>query len=300
MHSTLLIFLDGVGIGKDDPRSNPFFKYKFKTFLDIFGKIPHLENSYLTTGDKFIFPTDACLGVKELPQSGTGQTSIFCGVNAPKLIGRHFGPYPPSELTHILTEKNIFQEFLDRGMKVSFANAYPKIFFDYINSGRKRLSATSLSCLLTGVRLKNATDLRRGKALSAEIDNSRWVQKLDYNLPIIKPVTAAKRLLKMASENQFTLFEFFYTDHLGHGRIKDEMKYILRILDDFLFYILSNFDDDISLIICSDHGNLEDISIKTHTRNPALTITAGKNAKMLSEKIKRLDHIKYAILEMYN
>ena len=60
-----------------------------------------------------------------------------------------------------------------------------------------------------------------------------------------------------------------------------------------------NFDKNTSLIICSDHGNLEDISVKSHTRNPALTITAGKNAEQLSKKIKKLYHIKKEILEMY-
>jgi hypothetical protein len=36
-----------------------------------------------------------------------------------------------------------------------------------------------------------------------------------------------------------------------------------------------------------------------HTTNPALTITAGKNALYLSEKIKNISQIKKAILEFY-
>jgi hypothetical protein len=299
MHSTLMIFIDGVGIGENDPQKNPFFDGRLNFTEKIFGSGPHLLNQFLQTDNKYLFPIDACMGIDNLPQSGTGQTSIFCGVNAPKLNGQHFGPYPPSVLKEILQNRNIFREFLNRGFQVEFVNAYPKIFFDYINSGRKRLSATSLSCLLSGVKLKNSTDLRRGKALSAEIDNSRWVKKLNYSHSIIKPETAARRLLRIAQQNQFTLFEYFLTDHIGHGRIKEDADYTLKVLNEFLINIFKNIPANISLVICSDHGNIEDMSIKMHTRNPALGITAGLNAEVLAEKIISLYDIKPAILGYY-
>jgi bisphosphoglycerate-independent phosphoglycerate mutase (AlkP superfamily) len=53
----------------------------------------------------------------------------------------------------------------------------------------------------------------------------------------------------------------------------------------------------ITLIICSDHGNLEDISAKTHTRNPGLTITAGKNASKIYSDVKDITQIKPAIIK---
>ena len=90
------------------------------------------------------------------------------------------------------------------------------------------------------------------------------------------PETAARRLLKIADKNDFTLYEFFYTDHLGHGRIADEFDTIYNNLDKFLITIISEMNrKELSLIICSDHGNFEDFSVKTHTWNPALTVTAG-------------------------
>lgn len=299
MHNTLLIFLDGVGIGENNPSKNIFFRKDFKTFSNYFHDIPHLKNQRITVNGTYLFPVDANMGIDGLPQSGTGQVSIFAGVNAAKIAGYHFGPYPHSKTIPYLKEKNIFTEFKNRGMKVSFANAYPKIFFDYIRSGRKRLSSTSLSCLMSGVKLNTPTDLRRGKALAAEITNFRWVEKLNYNLPVIKAETAAKRLIKLASQNHFTLYEYFLTDHFGHGRNPEIMEYSLNVLDKFIFYILTNLPENMSLVVCSDHGNIEDLSVKSHTRNPALTITSGKNAKKLSGKIKKLYHIKKAILEMY-
>jgi bisphosphoglycerate-independent phosphoglycerate mutase (AlkP superfamily) len=51
-----------------------------------------------------------------------------------------------------------------------------------------------------------------------------------------------------------------------------------------------------TLIICSDHGNIEDLSVKTHTRNPALTITAGKSAQKIAETVTDISQIKNAII----
>lgn len=294
-----MIFIDGIGIGKEDFSSNPFFKLGFKTFENFFGGIPSINKPTIRGSNCILFPIDACLGVDGLPQSGTGQTSIFCGVNAPKIIGRHFGPYPYSTLIPILKEKNIFKYFLDRGEKVCFANAYPKVFFNYIESGKKRLSATSLMCMLNNMRLNKAVDVRQGNAVTAEITNYRWNEKLGYRLPIISPELAAKRLLKISSKNSFTLYEYFLTDHIGHGRYEDEFEEILSTLDRFLFKIFTDLNYESStIIICSDHGNLEDTSVKTHTLNPSLMISAGKGFKSIYEKTSDLTKIKKSIIDL--
>ena len=106
-----MVFLDGVGIGKKDYQFNPFFKYGFKSFEKIFGKIPSLEEKKLSAGEIFLFPTDANLGVDGLPQSGTGQASLYCGFNAPKFVGKHFGPYPYSTTIPILKKDSLLTYF---------------------------------------------------------------------------------------------------------------------------------------------------------------------------------------------
>lgn len=299
MHSTILIFIDGVGIGKKDFEFNPFFKYGFKTFTENFGEIPHLGNQRLKCPNGYLFPVDASMGVPNIPLSGTGQTSIFCGVNAPKILGRHFGPYPYSSLVPVIKEKNIFHEFKKRRKKVVFLNAYPKQFFDYINSGRRMLSVTTLSCLLSGIKLNRIADLRSAKALSADIDNIRFVTKMNYKLKVLSPQTSARRLLRIASKNHLAVFEFFHTDHHGHGRVLEYMEHTIKVLDEFLLYITKNLTKDMTLVVCSDHGNFEDLSIKMHTLNPALGMVFGKNADVVAKKIKKLYHIKPAIMEMY-
>ncbi len=299
MHSTLMIFLDGVGIGEKDPAKNPFFQRSFKFFDQVFGETPYLGNQNISGSDKYIFPVDACMNIEGLPQSGTGQTSIYCGVNASAEIGQHFGPYAHSALKPLIKEKNIFQTFKERGLKVAFANAFPQVFFDYLNSGKTRINVTSVMAMDSEIKFNDIDDLKKGNALSAEITNRRWVEKLNYDIPIIEPETAAERLLNFALENDFTLFEYFHSDHVGHGRLAADKEQLLSDLDQFLYYILANINDEITLLICSDHGNLEDISVKSHTLNPALGISAGNNAEYLKDTIKHLYDIKPTIMDLY-
>ncbi len=262
-----MVFLDGVGIGKRDFEFNPFFKYGFKTFEKIFGTIPSLENPVIKKDNIFLFPADATLGVSGLPQSGTGQVALFCGFNAPKFAGKHYGPYPFSTTVPILLKKNILLHYKNNGGSF-FANAYPKAFFNYINSGRSRLSTTTLTNKRAGIKFNTVSDVRNGKALTAELTNERWNRKLGYKLPVIKPKTAARRLLRIASKYKFTLYEYYLTDHLGHWRLADEFDKLYSELDEFIFTLLDEMDNKkTTLVICSDHGNLEDLSVKTHTLN---------------------------------
>lgn len=299
MHNFLMIFIDGVGIGKEDYEFNPFFKYDFKFLKDTFGAIPSLDNQTLIKDNYFLFPSDANLGVEGLPQSGTGQTSIFCGVNAPQMIGKHFGPYPYSSLIPVVEKENIFRYFYDRKRKFQFVNAYPQLFFDYIESGKQRLSVTTMSLHLNGIKYNKIEELLKGEALTADLTNERWNVKLGYNLPVISPETAAERLLKITSQNEFTCLEYFMTDHLGHWRHKEEFDHTIVTIDRFLLSVLKNLDHaNTTLLICSDHGNFEDLSVKTHTRNPSLTISAGKYGEFLYHSIKDLTDIKKSILEI--
>jgi 2,3-bisphosphoglycerate-independent phosphoglycerate mutase len=299
MSKVILLFIDGVGIGKKDFQFNPFFKYGSRFFEQIFGVIPYDEEKTVVGDMAYVFPSDPLMGIPGLPQSGTGQTSIFCGFNAPALINMHFGPYPYSTLIPEIKEKNIFLDCIKRNKKVSFLNAYPSIFFEYLQEGKQRLSVTTLSCRLAGVTLNSVEDIRAGKALTAEITNERWNVKLGYSLEAISPEHAASILLKNAEENDLTVYEYFLTDHLGHGRFKEETEHAYDNLDRFLLTLFVTLDKEkFTVIICSDHGNFEDLSVKTHTYNPALTVSYGKYANRFYESVKDLSNIKHVVLEI--
>ena len=148
----VLLFVDGIGIGKNNPEINPFFRARMPALTALCGgELPHGTFKKKSTDQADILAIDATLGVPGLPQSGTGQAAIFTGVNGAKKFGRHFGPHPPMILRQVIEEKNIFSQLMKRGKSVVFANAYPQRFFDYTASGHRRLTATTLSYQLAGL-----------------------------------------------------------------------------------------------------------------------------------------------------
>lgn len=296
---TLLLFVDGVGIGKKDKKNNPFFFTKLPVLSGLFGgEIPSIRNKHLQSKYATLVPADARLGVEGIPQSGTGQTSIFCGVNAARIIGKHFGPYPYSTLRPIISERNIFAALKKRSKKVFFANAYPKQFFEYVASGKMRLSVTTLSCMMAGVPLQKIDDLLDKNALSADITGEGW-KKFGYDFNPITTFEAGKRLYKIALKNDFTLYEFFHTDHSGHSMDKKFAATTLLKLDGLMSGLLDDYDKEkLFIIIISDHGNIEDISIKTHTLNPVPVILIGKGKDKYKSGIKNISDVYNLILKI--
>lgn len=294
----MMIFVDGLGVGKNNPEINPLVRFKLDFFSEFFGKFPTLKNSRIENKYFTIRPINATMGVEGLPQSGTGQTAIFCGFNASKFIGKHFGPYPYSTLKPIIQQKNIFIELEKRNLKTYFSNAYPQKFFDYLNNGRRTLSVTTFSYLSANKKLNDVNALLNQKAITAEIRNDIWNTKLGYQLPLIEPQKAGKIFYEISQDYHFNLFEYFLTDYAGHSRDFDYAYDVLIRLDGFLEGIISqmNFSKDL-LILVSDHGNLEDLSVKGHTRNPAVGIFVGRKHKEFAEKIKVLYQIKNKIID---
>lgn len=91
--SVFLLFIDGVGLGECEDW-NPWYREP----------TPHLEKRLGGTSltreavgrhskNCLLLSTDAKLGVEGLPQSATGQATIFTGRNAPKAMGNISADY---------------------------------------------------------------------------------------------------------------------------------------------------------------------------------------------------------------
>ncbi|HEY2923438.1 MAG TPA: hypothetical protein VGJ98_00560, partial [Candidatus Eisenbacteria bacterium] len=102
----LLFFIDGIGVGSDDPDRNPLAT----------GEFPTLRLTASLTPTARIGPPlmarglDASLGVPGLPQSATGQTSILTGINAPMAMGHHVSGFPGPTLRKILFEHSLLKQ----------------------------------------------------------------------------------------------------------------------------------------------------------------------------------------------
>ena len=296
----ILLFLDGVGIGKPDPETNPFFRARLPQLSSLLdGELPHDRRKRHRSALATMVPVNATLGVPGLPQSGTGQTAIFTGVNAAKLIGKHFGPYPTTDLRPIVETKNIFRRLMSHGRRAVFANAFPKQFFDYVESGTRRLTVTTLSAMYAGIPLLTASDLKQNRGVSADLTRSRWPELGISDLNVITPAEAGRHLAELSAQHDFTLFEYWLTDHAGHSQDMTFGVDVLERFDAFLTGILELSDlSKTLLVIVSDHGNLEDLSRKTHTRNPVPCIAIGERRDEFCAIVKNLTHVTPAILRM--
>ena len=298
----LFLFLDGVGIGKKDLPHNPFFALDLPVIKKLLGgSMPHRRDAYRSFSNVSCIPVSATLQVPGLPQSGTGQTTLLTGVNAAKMIGKHFGPYPYSTLRPLLNERNIFLQLHRIGRKGFYVNAFPQRYFDYINVKPARTTAITSSWLATGSELNSSNTLANGEALSADITGERWNKYGFPPVPVLTPQQAGERFVHFARHYDFVLFEYYETDHAGHSRSMDEAKIVLSKLDLFIEGILAVMDySSMLLIVTSDHGNLEDLSTKSHTRNPVPLIAVGNRHREFIKDLKTLSDILPAIIKMFS
>lgn len=296
----VMIFIDGIGLGDLSP-SNPFVfaeMSRLRALLQgrpLTREITGFQNSLIT-----LLGLDASLGVKGLPQSATGQASLFTGVNASRLIGCHLSGFPNSALRSLLAEKGIFGLLKRDGFSCTFANAYRPQFFDMLSQGLpgRYYSCSTLITYYGGLPFYDLDDLRDGNALYMDIDHG-LLKKMGFHVPVITPEEAAKRLLNISSRFDFTLFEYFLSDMAGHTGSREEAINVLLTLDRFLGTVISAYDGhDQLLIVTSDHGNLEDLSHCKHTANPVPALLVGPSdlRSLLAPRISDLTDLLPAVM----
>lgn len=268
------LFVDGIGIGPKNEH-NPLASSDLKALSWFTGKDGLHEGCEERDENSILFKRiDANLDVEGLPQSGTGQTALLTGENSSKVIGKHFGPFPHSKIKPLLKKKSLFHKAIEMGKKPHFLNAYPDLFFEK-SEKRNRWSCTTLMARSAGVRLNRLKDVVEERAVTAEIIQSAWRSKLRLDVPEIEPEEASGRMLRALDQYDLVLFEYYLTDKAGHEQDPEMANRVLGILDRFTSEILENLDEHDTFVLSSDHGNLEDLSIKTHTRNPVPLFVKG-------------------------
>ncbi len=305
----LFLFLDGVGLGPDDPRTNPLAAADMPHLQALLGGQKLLLDSFqdrslrLETRRASLLALDACLGVEGLPQSATGQAVLLTGQNVPKAIGFHYGPKPNPAVAAHLQNGNLFTAFHKMGLRTAFLNAYPPRYFEAIRSGRRIYSAIPLAATSAGERLKTVEDLNAGQALSADFTGQGWRNQLGLpDAPLYTPTQAGVKLAQLAREAAFSFFEYWLSDYAGHHQDMSAALQLLQTFDQVLAGLLSSWDDAQGLIlVTSDHGNLEDLSTRRHTANPvpALIIGAAELRQRFTSSLVDLTGIAPAIRALF-
>ncbi len=284
----LFIFLDGVGLGVDDPDVNPFAGAPMPHLRSLLDGRRLLAASAPYVGERAsLLPLDARLGVEGLPQSATGQAVLLTGENVPTAIGQHYGPKPNPAVARFLLDGTLFSRLKRLGKSAGLLNAYPPRYFHGVQSGRRLLSSIPLAVTSAGFPLLTKDDLYAGRALSADFTGAGWREMLGFpDAPVLTSAQSGRRLWELARLYDFSLFEYWATDYAGH---KQDMHWALQQLDVFdevLGGLVDAWDSEDGLIlVTSDHGNMEDLSTRRHTGASVPALLIG--ARLQREKFAR-------------
>ena len=300
----LFLFLDGIGLGDDNPETNPFLRANMPHLESLLGGKKMTKSAAPFEGDSILLKAvDPNLGVKGLPQSATGQAVLLTGINIPAELGYHYGPKPNPEVAQYLNGHTVFSRTVNAGKKAALLNAYPPRYFDGIDSGKRLYSSIPLALTNAGIPLFTEKDYFAGTALSADFTGEGWRDFLGFtDAPLFDPETAGAKLAKLANDYDFSFFEYWASDYAGH---KQDMPWAvkqLEVFDGVLKGLLANWDLAKDLILLtSDHGNMEDLGTRKHTATHVpLLLFGGKTKRDAFADVSDLTGIAPAISSLLN
>jgi 2,3-bisphosphoglycerate-independent phosphoglycerate mutase len=306
----VIVFVDGVGLGPAEADSNPLRHPDLRLLANFLprgwrppdgggrpAELPEVHRTASLPFDGLVRATDASLGLPGLPQSATGQTTLLTGENAAEAIGRHLYGYPSPTLRQMLMRASVFKQLADAGKRVAFLNAYRPLFFELGDAvWTKGMSATTWANRAGGAPFRTVDDLRAGRAVYHDITHDS-ARARGYDIPLRTPEEAGAVLARAGGEFDFVFFEFFQTDKAGHARDGAQAVHELVKLEHFLAAALEGLDlARTTLLVTSDHGNVEDLGTKSHTWNPVPTLLFGERAGALTPRLDRLEAFTPAIV----
>lgn len=283
--SLLFVFVDGVGAGRPDPAVNPLAHEPF-----LLSRFEDGSGAPLPAGGRSGL-ADARLGVEGRPQSATGQATILTGENAAALLGKHLLGFPNPRLRALLELHSIYRRLAEAGRRAVFANAYPVAYLralglpaegepEFTIRRRVRASATTVAFAAGGGVFRTFEDARAGRGLTHDL-TARRAEELGLKLPRRTPEEAAGIFLGVAQGADLAAFEFFETDEAGHARSMPRALDALHRLDRFLRALVAGLGPEDSLVVTSDHGNLEDLSTRNHTLARVPVLGFGRAAGLV-------------------
>lgn len=281
MARVIFVFLDGVGLGEATD-NNPLATAPMPALQSLIGG-PLVAGHEVDKSDLLLRPIDATLGMTGLPQSATGQTALFTGVNGAALIGKHLSAWPTEPLIEVIERDNILKWAAENGYRPAFANAYSPAYFERVRQNQRRHSVTTLCTLSAGLPLRDLDDLLHGRAVYWDITHGVLRERYRIDAPLRDPEESGRNLARLSGDHELVVFESFLTDVAGHRQEPAFAASVLETVDRFLAGVLDSIDPDVTLIVTSDHGNIEDLSTREHTPNPVPLLATGPRAGVFRE-----------------
>jgi hypothetical protein len=176
---------------------------------------------------------------------------------------------------------NLLRRARGAGRRVTFANAYTRGYLDDVAAGRRRASMTTTMARSAGLRFRLVADLERAQAVTWDYCRDLAAGS-GMEVTPIDAATAGAHLAGIAAGADLTLHETFLTDLAGHLKRGVEPRRAVERLDGVVAGLVEAADPDLTWVLTSDHGNLEDVSVSTHTRNPVPLLAVGPAAPLFA------------------
>lgn len=279
MIPTLLLFFDGIGIGRDDPETNPFAPEGIRRLAALAGR-PNGE-AYRAL--------DATLGVPGLPQSATGQTTLYTGVNAAAHLGRHQTGLPGPTLWPLLERESLFAKLVRAERRPTFANAYTR---RHLDARRPRFGATTRMVRASGIPFRMLEEEEPAGAALFHDWTGRWARRRGLGATPRSAVEAARVLASLLDGHDLVLYEYFLTDLAGHRGSKAERFEQAALAEALVDAALEAVDlSRRRVVVFSDHGNLEESHHHRHTLNPVPLLAWGRGSAALVAAVTRMEDL---------
>jgi 2,3-bisphosphoglycerate-independent phosphoglycerate mutase len=270
-----------VGLGAPDPAVNPFAAARTPFLASLLGGQLTARRQPIATPDLLFRPLSATLSHGGLPQSATGQATLLTGLNGADIMAGHYGPWPGPTLKRTLSGGTLFSEVVASGGQVVFANAFPDGYFRALAAGKQRVNVPVYAAQEAGIPLLTQADYDAGRAVSADLDGSY------LGTPQLLGEAGAQ-LVRLSGNADLTFFDFWLSDSAGHRWTFADAVALVEKLDAFLAGLVSALGET-TLLLTSDHGNLEDKTTRSHTRNPVPLLAVGPQAAFFAEANSLLD-----------
>jgi len=304
----LFIFLDGIGLGENNPETNPFANAKMPNLNALLGGRSLVRDAAPFDGEHAsLRAIDAGVGVDGLPQSATGQAMLLTGKNISAELGYHYGPKPNPEVAAYLDGETLFSKCVAAGKRAALLNAYPPRYFQGIDSGKRLYSSIPLAVTNAGLELFTYEDLVAGRALSADFTGEGWRTMLGFpDAPVMEPREAGRKLISLTMDYDFSFFEYWASDYAGHKQQMETAIGLMEVFDGVVGGMMEEegrrlkvegqrseveergkkkvesgeWKDELLVLVTSDHGNMEDVSTRKHTdADVPLIVLGSKSAR---------------------
>ncbi|MBM4379655.1 MAG: metalloenzyme [Deltaproteobacteria bacterium] len=306
--AVVVLFTDGVGVGRRDAAVNPLARSEY-----LLSRFEDGSAAPLPAGGTAVH-VDPTFDVPGRPQSASNQAALLTGDPAPQLVGRHVLGFPDAPLRTLLAERSIVRRLVAAGRRATLANAYPAAFLDALGLPRRpsrqpdialspawrrraRASAVTLAMGAGQVLLRTFDDARAGEGLTHDVDGAA-ARGRGVDVPSRSAGEAADVLLRLAAAHELTWFEHHLADEAGHAQDFALADSALSAFDGLVREVVARKPPGLHVVVCSDHGNVEDLSTRNHTRHPVPVLHFGPGSANALEGLHTLADVGRRVLEL--